>query len=96
MLSAFSLDVHLSPSSGSTGAPVTLRVRPSGSEVAGVRVSIIGYGFEENLQRDGGEWVAQTMVPYEAMPGEYLLDVYAVDASGSRVSSARASFTVTG
>ena len=96
-MSACSLDVRLSQASASTGAPITLRVRPSDpSGVAGVRVSVVGYGIEENLQRDGGEWVAQTMVPYEAPPGEYLLDVYAVDSAGNRVSTARATFTVTG
>ncbi len=94
-VSACVLDVQLLPSTGSAGAPVTLKVRPSAPEaVTGIRVAVVGYGFEESLQQHGPEWVAQTLVPFEAPPGEYLLDIYALDAGGNRVGSARASFTV--
>lgn len=96
-MAACVLDVEITPKQGPTGAPVRLTVRASDpSAVYAVRASVVGYGFEETLGRSGSGWSADTSVPWEASPGEYLLDVYAVDAQGHRVASARGSFTVTG
>ena len=91
------LDVRITPESGPSGSSVTLTVRPSdAAAVAAVRVGIVGYGLEETLYRNGDGWSATTAVPWEASPGEYLLDIYAVDAAGNRLASAHGSFIVTG
>lgn len=91
------LDVEITPTAGPTGSPVRLTVRPTDARaVSAVRAGVVGYGFEETLSRNGAAWSAETIVPWEASPGEYLLDFYAVDASGNRLATARGSFTVTG
>lgn len=90
-----SVEAQARPEQGRVGDRVTLtaRVEPRGVAVA-VRVAVAGYGFEEALVERGGVWAAETVVPYEASPGSYALDVYAVDASGQRCGSDRIEFTV--
>ncbi len=95
-MAACVLDVEISPKQGPGGIPVRLTVRASDpASIFAVRASVVGYGFEETLGRSGPVWSADTAVPWEATPGEYLLDIYAVDASGQRLTSVRTSFTVT-
>jgi hypothetical protein len=72
---------------------VTVRAN-NPADVSAMRVAVVGYGFEESLARRGAEWTAETTVPYEAGPGEYMLDVYAVDAAGNRLGTARSTFRV--
>jgi len=96
-MAACVLDVEITPKQGPSGAPVRLTVRASDpSAVHAMRASVVGYGFEETLGRSGADWSADTSVPWEASPGEYLLEIYAVDSGGNRVASARGTFTVTG
>jgi len=91
------LDVDISPRAGPPGSPVNLTVQATDAgAVTMVLVGVVGYGFEETLSRRGLAWSADTVVPWEASPGEYVLDVYAVDANGHRVATTRGSFTVTG
>lgn len=92
-----SLSARLEPSQAPRGATARLQVRVSDTNrVHGVRVSIVGYGLEESLTREDDIWTLQTMVPYEAGPGEYLLEIYAVNAEGQRCGSVNETFTVTG
>lgn len=92
-----SLSAQLEPSSAPRGATARLQVRVSdANHVQAVRVSIVGYGLEESLTREDDIWTLQTMVPYEAGPGEYLLEIYAVDTEGQRCGSMNERFTVTG
>lgn len=94
-LSACVLDVELRPQSGRPGDRVAVTVRANNpADVSAMRVAVVGYGFEESLARRGAEWTAETTVPYEAGPGEYMLDVYAVDAAGNRLGTARSTFRV--
>ena len=94
-MSACRLDAALEPISGRTGERVRISVRTSPEGVARtVRLAVVGYPFEETLQRRDGQWVAETTVPYEAGPGEYPLEVYALDADGNRCGSGRVTFTI--
>lgn len=94
-MSACVLDVEIQPPAGRPGDRVSLRVRASGeAPVSSVRVAIVGYGLEDHLHREGPEWAIETTVPYEAGPGEYLLDVIAADAAGRALGTSRHAFQV--
>jgi hypothetical protein len=89
------LNVEIEPARGRAGDRVVLAARVSPPEVArGVHVSVEGYGYGDELVRDGEVWRLQTTVPFEAPPGDYRLNVYAVDASGRICGETPASFTV--
>lgn len=90
------LEVDIVPRQGPAGASVHLSVRASDpAAVHAVRVAVVGYGIEEGVPRTGTGWGLDVPVPWEAQPGEYLLDIYALDGSGARLAGARATFTVT-
>lgn len=93
-MSACVLDVEIQPGSGRPGDRVSVRVRSSGGSVSAVRLEVVGYGLEEHLAPQGPEWALDATVPYEASPGEYLLDLVAVDASGRALGSFRRTFQV--
>jgi len=94
-VSACVLDVEITPQTGRPGDRVALKVRVSNpAAVSAMRVSIVGYGLEESLSPHGPDWGTETVVPYEAGPGQYELDIYAVDSVGNRLGSVRGAFTV--
>lgn len=93
-MSACVLDVQILPASGRPGDRVSVRVRPSGGSVSSIRLEVVGYGLEEHLAPQGPDWALDATVPYEATPGEYLVDVVAVDATGHALGSSRRSFQV--
>ena len=89
--------VELDPQTGSAGTMVMVRARPSSSEpLAQVFGEVLGYGFTQYLTLQGDVWTAQVMVPYEASPGDYTLEVRGVDAQGRPHASAQVTFRVTG
>ena len=89
------MDAALDPERGRAGERVRIAVRITPEDVVhSVRLAVVGYPFEEALYSRGGEWVAEATVPYEAGPGEYPLEVYALDAGGRRCGSGRVTFTV--
>ena len=74
---------------------MVLAARVSPPEAAsGVHLSVEGYGYGEALVQNGGVWRLETTVPMEAPPGDYRINVYAVDASGRACGETPAAFTV--
>jgi hypothetical protein len=94
-VSACVLDVQIQPPAGRPGDRVSLRVRASGAApVSSVRIAVVGYGLEDHLHPEGPEWAMETTVPFEAGPGEYLVDVIAADADGRPLGTSRHAFRV--
>lgn len=92
---ACALTAQVSPVQGRAGDAVSLQVNVAPPGVAAaVRVSVFSFGFEQPLAERAGAWQLDTIVPYEAQPSDYLLDVYALDGEGRRCGETRVAFTV--
>lgn len=90
-----SLEIAIVPSRAPAGGEVSLKVRAAAAGIACVRVSVVGYGIEETLERAGEEWILAGAVPWQASPGDYRIEATAQDAAGQVLATGHTSFTVT-
>ena len=94
-MGALSLDIEIVPSRAPAGGEVTLKVRAAAAGIACVRVSVVGYGIDETLERAGEEWILAAAVPWQASPGDYRIEATAQDTAGQGLAAGYTSFTVT-
>ncbi len=93
----YEANLNVSPAEGKRGQPVQVDVSFSNvqGKIERVYLTVPGYGIMQNLSRKTDEKYTMTMpVPWEASPGQYTIQISAVNPEQERGPMIRRTYTV--